>query len=191
MNLELHSDRLVLTPFARTDLDISIEMFSDPEVVRYAGRPMTGTAIRRELASWTRRGGDGYIGIWTISDRQTGEKYGTAAVLPMPIEAKDTDFNLVKPGKIPTGHLEIGYYLKRTAWGRGYATEAGMRLVEFIFQATEVEELVATLESENSASRRVLEKIGFLNRGTMRCYGKESPLYRITRSEWAQLHRPV
>jgi ribosomal-protein-alanine N-acetyltransferase len=189
VNLELHSDRLVLTPLAPTDLDISIEMFTDPEVVRYAGRPMTRTSIHRDLASWTQRGADGYIGIWTISDRRTGEKYGTAAVLPMPIEAKDTDFSLVTPGKIPPGHLEIGYYLKRTAWGRGYATEAGRRLLEFIFRETEVEELVATLDSENTASRRVLEKIGFLNSGTMRCYGKESPVYRITRSEWARLDR--
>ena len=39
------------------------------------------------------------------------------------------------------------------------------------------------------ASRRVLEKIGFLNSGTMHCYGKESPFYRITRSEWARLDR--
>jgi RimJ/RimL family protein N-acetyltransferase len=184
MNLELHSERLVLTPFAPTDLDISLEMFTDPEVTKFAGRCMTRAAIRRELPKWTRRGGDGCIGIWCVSDRETGEKYGSAALLPMPIEEKDTDFSLVAPGKIPDSDIEIGYYLKRSAWGRGYATEASRRLLEFVFHETELWELVATFDQENTASRHVLEKIGFTNRGTRRCYGKESPFYRITRAEF-------
>ena len=184
MNLELYSERLVLTPFATTDLDISLEMFTDPEVTRYAGRCMTKAAICKQLPNWTRRGGDGCIGIWCVSDRRTGEKYGTAALLPMPIEEKDTDFSLVAPGKIPDGDIEIGYYLKRSAWGRGYATEASRRLLEFVFEETGLRELVATFDQENAASRHVLEKIGFINRGTGRCYGKENPFYRITRAEF-------
>lgn len=190
MNLELHSERLVLTPFAPTDLDISLEMFTDPEVTKYAGRCMTRAAICKEIPKWTRRGGDGCIGIWCLSDRQTGEKYGTAALLPMPIEEKDTDFGLVAPGKIPEGDIEIGYYLKRSAWGRGYATEASRRLIEFVFQETELRELVATFDRENAASRNVLEKIGFINRGTMRCYGQQSPCYRITRAEFLDSTSP-
>jgi len=190
MNLELHSERLVLTPFAPTDLDISLEMFTDPEVTKYAGRCMTRAAICKEIPKWTRRGGDGCIGIWCLSDRQTGEKCGTAALLPMPIEEKDTDFSLVAPGKIPEGDIEIGYYLKRSAWGRGYATEASRRLLEFVFRETELRELVATFDRENTASRHVLEKIGFVNRGTMRCYGQQSPCYRITRAEFLDSTSP-
>jgi ribosomal-protein-alanine N-acetyltransferase len=127
MNLELRSERLALTPFAPTDLDLCLEMFTDPEVVEYVGGPMTKAAIGNEMSNWTKRGGDGCIGIWCISDRGTGEKYGSVALLPMPIEEDDTDFSLVTPGKMPEGDVEIGYFFKRSAWGRGYAIERSGR----------------------------------------------------------------
>ena len=109
MNLELHSERLALTPVAPTDLDLCLEMFTDPEVAEYVGGPMTKAAISNEMSNWTKRGGDGCIGIWCISDLGNGEKYGSAALLPMPVEEDDTDFSLVTPGKMPEGDVEIGY----------------------------------------------------------------------------------
>jgi len=187
MNLDLHSQRLILAPFAPDDLDLSFEMFTDPAVVKYAGGVMSKTAILRNLPNWTKRGGNGCIGIWTISDRSTGEKYGSAALLPMPIEEEDTDYNLVIPGKMPEGDIEIGYFLKRSAWGYGYATEACHRLLRFAFQETPLQEVVATFDKENLASRNVLEKAGFADRGTMQCYGKDGLNFRITYDEWSRL----
>jgi RimJ/RimL family protein N-acetyltransferase len=187
MTLELHSQRLILKPYTPDDLDLSLEMFTDPAVAKYAGEVMSEPAINRKMSDWTKRGGDGCIGIWTVSDRSTGEKYGSAALLPMPIEEEDTDYSLVVPGKMPNGKIEIGYFLKRSAWGCGYATEACRRLLQFAFQETPLKEVVATFHKENRASRNVLEKAGFTDRGTMRCYGKDGLNFRITRDEWSQL----
>lgn len=187
VNLELHSQRLVLAPYSRDDIDLSLEMFTDPAVVKYAGEVMSESAVKRSVANWTRRGGDGYIGIWTVSDRGTGEKYGSAALLPMPIEERKTDFSLVVPGELPEGHIEIGYFFKRSAWGRGYATEASRRLLKFVFEETPLKEVVATFHKDNLASRNVLEKSGFIDRGTMRCYGEDGLIFRITRDEWSNL----
>jgi RimJ/RimL family protein N-acetyltransferase len=187
ISLELRSERLALTPFAPTDLDLCLEMFTNPEVVAYAGKPMSEAAISGEMSNWTKRGGNGCIGIWCISDRETGEKYGSAALLPMPIEEDDTDYSLVIPGKMPEGDVEIGYFLKRSAWGRGYATEACRRLLDFAFQETPLKEVVATLDKENTASINVLEKAGFVDHGTMRCYGEDGPNYRMARDEWSRL----
>lgn len=191
MNLELHSERLALTPFALTDLDLCLEMFTDPEVAEYVGGPKTKATINNKMSNWTKRGGDGCIGIWCISDRGTGEKYGSAALLPMPVEEDDTDFSLVTPGKMPEGDVEIGYFLRRSAWGRGYATEASRRLLDFVFQETPLIEVVATINKENKASRNVLIKAGFVDHGTMRSYGEDGPIYRITRDEWSKLQRSV
>lgn len=187
MNLNLHSKRLTLAPFTRGDLDLSVEMFTDPAVVRYAGKVMSEPEIKEKASNWTRRGGDGCIGIWTVSDRMTGEKYGSAALLPMPIEEDDTDYSLVVPGQMPTDDVEIGYFLKCSAWGCGYATEACRRLLQFAFQETPLKEVVATFHRENLASRNVLAKAGFTDRGTMRCYGKVGLNFRITRDEWSKL----
>lgn len=187
MNLDLYSQRLVLSPFTPDDLDLSFEMFTDPAVVKYTGGVMSEQAIMSSVPDWTKRGGDGCIGIWTISDRKSGEKYGSAALLPMPIEEEHTVYSLVIPGEMPTGDIEIGYFLKRSAWGRGYATEACRRLLQFAFQETPLTEVVATFDKGNLASRNVLEKAGFTDRGTMRCYGKDGLNFRITRDEWSKL----
>lgn len=184
MNLELHSDRLTMKPFTQDDLDLSLEMFTDPTVVKYAGGVMSKREILESVANWTRRGGNGCIGIWTITGRSTGEKYGSAALLPMPVEASDTDYSLVIPGKMPAGDVEVGYYLKRSAWGYGYATEACRRLLQFAFEESPLQEVVATCDEKNLASRNVLEKAGFTDCGTMRCYGDDGLNFRITRREW-------
>jgi RimJ/RimL family protein N-acetyltransferase len=165
-------------------------MFTDPQVVRYAGDVLSEQQIKEKASTWAKRGAGGWIGIWTISDRESGEKYGSVALLPMPIEEGDTDYDLVVPGQVPKGHIEIGYYLKRSAWGFGYATEACRRLLQFAFQETPLTEVVATFHKDNLASRNVLEKSGFADRGIMRCYGKDGLNFRITRDEWSKLQLP-
>ena len=174
-----------MAPFKTDDLDLSLEMWTDPAVVRYSGAVMSESEIREKLPDWTRRGADGYIGIWTVSDRRTGEKFGSAALLPMPVEEGATDFSLVVPGEIPAADIEIGYYLKRPAWGFGYATEACRRLLQFVFEATPLIEVVATFHAENLASRKVLERLGFTDHGMMQCYGGNGINFRITRDEWS------
>lgn len=187
MNLLLHSERLTLSPYEVTDIDLSIEMFTDPEVLKYAGGALGEDEIRGQMANVTNRGGNGCIGIWRISDRNTGEKLGSAALLPMPVEEKDTDYSLVVPGRMPEGDVEIGYFLKRSAWGKGYATEACKRLIQMAFEESPLTEIVANFEEGNVASRNVLEKLGFVNHGTMRCYGTDGPNYRLTRDEWLSM----
>lgn len=185
MKLELKSDRLLIRPVEVNDLDLCLELFTDPDVLKYAGGAQTEEEIRGEMPNWIKRGGrDGCIGIWCICDRTSGEKYGSVALLPIPVDEDDTDFSLVVPGTMPDGEVEVGYFLKQSAWGRGYATEACIRVLQFAFQESPLQEVVATFEEENAASIRVLQKSGFVDRGRMKSYGEDSPIYRITRDEW-------
>lgn len=189
MNLELFTERLQLSPFVADDVDLAIELFTDPEVLKFAGGAVDEDEIRTDLPNWLKRGGNGCIGIWRVSVRDNGEKIGTVALLPMPIEEDDTDFSLVIPQQMPAGDVEIGFFLKRSAWGNGYATEASKRLLQFAFEASPLTEVVATFEAGNAASRQVLLKTGFVDRGTRRCYSEDGPDYRITREEWLELQQ--
>ena len=63
MKLELHTERLLLTPLAPTDLDVAFEMFTDPEVVAYVCEVMNKETICVEMSDWVKRGGNGCIGI--------------------------------------------------------------------------------------------------------------------------------
>jgi ribosomal-protein-alanine N-acetyltransferase len=189
MNLVLCSKRLTLTPFDGPDFDLAMEMFTDPDVLRYAGGVMDEDEIREQMSNWIKRGGNGCIGIWSVSDRGNGEKLGSAALLPMPIDEDDTDFGLVIPGQMPDGDVEIGYFLKRSVWGKGYATEACKRLLQMAFEESPLTEVVATFDAGNIASENVLRKAGFSDRGVRRSYGEDGANYRITRDEWNRWQR--
>ena len=58
--------------------------------------------------------------------------------------------------------IEIGYWLARDAWGRGYATEASRAVLAWAMSAEgpALERVVGVTLPENNASKRVLEKIG-------------------------------
>jgi RimJ/RimL family protein N-acetyltransferase len=191
MDLVLITDRLRLTPLVAEDVDIALEMFTDPEVVKYFSDVMSEVEVRHEMSYATQRGGNGGIGIWRIADRKTGEKLGDTYLLPLPVDEDDTDFSLVVMGQMPGADIEIGYFLKRSAWGRGYATEVCKRLLQFAFQDVSLNEVVATLDENHVASKKVLEKSGMLDRGRMRSYGKDNPIYRITRDEWNEFQQSL
>ena len=187
MQLILTSERLLLRPLAETDVDLGIEMGTDPQVMRYVGEVETRDQVIRDMAKYVRRCAGGSIGIWCVTDRATQEKLGTAVLLPLPIDEDDTNWDLVAGDDLPEGEIEIGYILKRAAWRRGYATEACRRLLKFAFEETPLEELVGVTDPENTTSRRVLEKCGLTYEGMRRAYAAQCPGYRITRRQWHDL----
>jgi RimJ/RimL family protein N-acetyltransferase len=63
-------------------------------------------------------------------------------------------------GRCASGKVELGYWIAREHWGRGFATEAGFALVE-IARALGLPSLEASHFLDNPASGRVLEKLGF------------------------------
>lgn len=187
MNLTFKSDRLVFRPLSETDLDLAIEQWTDPDVVKYvADKTYTEEELAEEMPIVVRRCAGGCIGIWCLIDKATMEKLGTALLLPMPVELDDTDWDLVVGDQIPEGDIEIGYILKKSAWGKGYATEACKRLLKFAFEESPLEEVVATIDAENATSRKVLEKSGLIYQGLVRAYAVDIPGFRITRQQWKQ-----
>ncbi len=187
MDLVLFTERLRLAPFVADDIDLALEMWTDEDVAKYVCNVMTEAEIHEDMVNSSKRGGNGGIGLWCVSDRRSGEKLGDSYLLPLPIDKDDTDFSLVVMGQMPDAEIEIGYFLKRSAWGRGYATEICERLLQFAFQEVGLNEVVASVHEENVASRKVLEKCGLINSGRTRCYGKDSPIYRISRDKGIEL----
>ena len=67
-------------------------------------------------------------------------------------------------GRRPSGSVELGYWIARGHWGRGFATEAGRALID-IARALGIGRLEASHFLDNPASGRVLEKLGFESTG--------------------------
>ena len=61
----------------------------------------------------------------------------------------------------PDGDVELGYWITRDHWGRGYASEAGRAMVAFARGVLKLERLVAGHFLDNPASGSVLRKLGF------------------------------
>lgn len=64
----------------------------------------------------------------------------------------------------PSGSAELGYWIARAHWSRGYATEAGRHLIE-IARTLGLPRLEGSHFIDNPASGRVLEKLGFVPTG--------------------------
>ncbi len=162
MNLRLNSERLLLRPLVATDLDLMIALYTDPEISKFIDGPHSKEHIAVQMSNYTKRGGGGCIGAWCVIEQATGEKVGTAELLPLPIDRDETDFSLIEGPELPDAEIEIGYALKKSAWGKGYATEAARRLLAFAFEETQLSEVVGVIDPRNGASRSVLTKSGLI-----------------------------
>jgi RimJ/RimL family protein N-acetyltransferase len=188
MNLLFESERLLFRPLQESDLDLAIEQWTDPEVAKFVGgKTYTEAELIEQMPIVTRRCAGGCIGNWCLIEKATQEKLGTANLLPMPVDLDDTDWDLVVGEEVPAGDIEIGYVLKNRAWGKGYATEACKRILKFAFEQSPLEEIIASTDTKNAASRHVLEKCGFSNIGLIQSYGEPSSGFRMTKQKWLQL----
>lgn len=146
----LETERLTLRRFTADDVENLVELDSDPDVMRYinGGRPTPRDEIENDvlpafLAYYERD--DGY-GFWAAVEKSTGRFVGWFHLRP----AQDA----------PPGEVELGYRLRASAWGKGYATEGSRALVDKGFAELGVERVFATTMTVNVASRRVVEKAG-------------------------------
>jgi RimJ/RimL family protein N-acetyltransferase len=184
MRVFLETERLVLRRFTEADVDNLFELDSDPDVMRFltGGRPTPRDVIRNEtlprfLRYYERFEG---LGFWAAIERSTGEFLGWFEFRP-------------QEGGGPE-EVELGYRLRRSAWGKGYATEGSRALIRKGFTELGVRRVLASTMAVNVASRRVMEKAGLtLARTFHRSWpdpieGAEhgEVEYALTKADWEQ-----
>jgi len=97
----------------------------------------------------------------------------------------------------PGGAAELGYWITRTCWGLGYATEAARAAVSIAFDGLRLPALVSGHFADNPASGRVLRKLGFRPSGTTTRYSAarsgDAPSidYRLDSGHWAMPPRQI
>jgi RimJ/RimL family protein N-acetyltransferase len=140
--VRLETSRLLLRPLDRGDLDDFVALHSDPEVTRFV-RPLDREAASARLdadaAEWRQRG----HGILAIVERDSGAFLGRCGLKRWP-QFEET---------------ELGWVLRRQAWGRGYATEAAGACVEWAFSAFDLPFVTAMINRDNRRSLRVAERL--------------------------------
>jgi RimJ/RimL family protein N-acetyltransferase len=177
----LETPRLVLRRFTVDGEDNLFELDSDPEVTRYltGGLPTPREQIRDRmipfhLAAYERLG---RLGTWA-AESAAGEFLGWFHFRPGP----DGD----------AANVDLVYRLRRAQWGKGYATEGSLALIETGFTRLGADRVFAHAMTGNAASRRVMEKCGLRlvrtapYEGTWPVEGAEhgEVEYALTRPEW-------
>ena len=184
MQVYLETERLVLRRFTEADVDNLFELDSDPEVMRFltGGKPTPREVIRNEtlpriLHYYERFKG---FGFWAAIEKTSEEFLGWFEFRPP--EGSDSDI------------VELGYRLRRSAWGKGYATEGSRALIRKGFSELGVQRVVAQTMTVNIASRRVMEKAGLTLERTLHQSWPE-PIegaeqgeveYRLRKADWEQ-----
>jgi RimJ/RimL family protein N-acetyltransferase len=139
----LRTERLLLREWRDDDLDAHAAMAADPEVMRFIGAPLDRAGAWRQMAvhagHWALRG----YGNWVVE--ADGRMIGRAG--------------LWNPEGWPG--LELGWKLARSAWGKGYATEAARAAMEWAWRELRAPGLISVIRPENTRSIRVAERLGF------------------------------
>lgn len=159
----LETKRLLLRKWTAADADALFEIMRDAEVVRYIadGKPFTMEKVLEFLAwaeSCERENG---VCRWKVVEKSSGEIIGSCG--------------FARPHG--TEEIELGYLFARRAWGKGYATEIAGATADYGFKNLGFREIIAITDVENTASQKVLEKIGFRARGIEIFNGEESLVY--------------
>jgi RimJ/RimL family protein N-acetyltransferase len=147
----LETERLRLRRFEPADVDRLVELDSDPEVMKYItyGQPTPRERYEREIIPrWLAfQETMPLLGYWAAESRAGGDVLGW--------------FHL-RPDRFDAGEQELGYRLRRDAWGQGLATEGGCALVAYGFERAGADKISARTLAANAGSRRVMEKCGLL-----------------------------
>lgn len=168
---ELETDRLLLRHWRAEDHKPFAALCADVEVMRWIGDGSTRTAeqasaaIARFEREWDERG----YGLFAIELRETGELIGFTGL-------SRPDF---MPELLPP--VEIGWRLARAHWGKGYVTEAAIAALAFGVRLPVCEEIVSICQTGNSASSRIMLKIGleFDGRSIDQTYNRPVEIYRL------------
>jgi RimJ/RimL family protein N-acetyltransferase len=158
MREPLLTDRLILRDIAEADAEVLFDLDSDSEVMRYIGpRPAPDVAGYRERTRTVHLPYQAHPwhGIRIVLDRASSEFLGWAFARPA------TDFKFARDvGWTRPGEVGGGYRYRRSAWGRGLATEAATPLVRIALADPATTAVVACALAGNAGSLRVLEKLG-------------------------------
>lgn len=166
----LETERLLLRMFREQDFEDYAAIFSDRQVTRYLGdgEPLSRATAWRSMAfivgHWQLRG----YGMWAVEERHSGVVIGRIGF-----------FN-------PEGWpgFEIGWTLKPTYWGKGYATEGAKAALNYGFNNLDKDHIISLIYPENIRSIKVAQRLGEKLEDKTTLFDKEVLIYGISRETW-------
>lgn len=159
----LTTSRLILREMTSTDLDHMAALLGDPEVMRYYPAPKS----RNEAQAWIdwnqRLYRERGFGLWAITLRATREFVGDCGLTPQRVDSIE--------------EIEVGYHIRASLQGNGYATEAVAACRDFARDVFGLRRLIAIIDPANIPSQRVAVKIGLKQEKRTTVFGSQRVIY--------------
>ena len=169
----LESECLILEPWESADWLSLRAIATDVEVMHYitGGVPWSDEEVQafveRQRNCYAARG----FCRWKLTEKGGGEFAGFCGV------------GFWRNGLEP----EIGWWLARRCWGRGLATEAARVALDDVFERTDLDRIVSIARPANTASTRIMQKLGLRFECEFESEDVELVRYAIHRAEWVSL----
>ena len=180
----LETERLILRPFREDDLDALYAIHSDAGNARYLyNEPRDRDDVRALLDRKIGSAAVSAEGDWlsaAVVLRQAGELIGDCSLQWASREHRQG---------------EIGFIFNRAYHGHGYATESARVLLQIAFNDLRLHRVVGRLEPRNTASARVLERLGMrreahlIENEHVKGEWQSEVVYAMLASEWAAMSR--
>jgi ribosomal-protein-alanine N-acetyltransferase len=148
----LKTERLILKSYETSDKSDFIALFTDAAVMRYVGDGVL--TEKKAEAFWRKLFERLYpqnFNIWAVTVKEDSEYVGHAGIYPRPTKKEEWEFV---------------YFLKQSAWGKGYATELARIIIEYGFEELNLPEVFTSVDDAHSASIAVMKKAGM----KFKCY---------------------
>lgn len=159
MQFYLETERLLMRDVLETDIKGMFELDSNPFVHKYLGnKPIKTKEKAAEIIQFIQHQyKDLGIGRFATIEKSSGEFIGWSGL------KLNTGEKEALNGK--TEFYDIGYRFIPRYWGKGYASESSLAILEFGFTKLEIKTICGAAEKANKASNKVLQKIGlkFIN----------------------------
>jgi [ribosomal protein S5]-alanine N-acetyltransferase len=172
MLIQLETARTYLRNLTVADTEMFYSLNLDPEVMKYTGEnPFKSLddakKFLRDYDQYQKYG----VGRLAVIEKGTGEFLGWCGLKYSP----EGNF------------YDLGYRFFRTNWGKGFATETSFAILEFGFRQRGLGEIVGRAYTVNTASIKVLEKIGMTYRKDFEYEGKQAVWYSMTKGEYQSM----
>ncbi len=165
------SERLYARESTPSDAENAYALNLDWEVIRYTGDPPFESVeeARGFLESYDAFEKTG-MGRWYVFLKETGEFIGWCGL---------------KLHRDPEGDwVDLGYRFLKKHWNKGYATEASAACLDYGFENLEMDFVIAEADQRNTASIRVMKKLGFSFYEETQYEGIPCVKYKMTKAEW-------
>jgi len=148
------SNRLGFRKWSLNDLDAFAQLNADKQVMQHFPKTLTRKETRACIVRFQKHHDDFGFNYYATELKETGEFIG---FIGLAYQNFESDF---------TPNIDVGWRLKKSAWGKGFATEGAKKCLEVGFKQLKINKIIATCTLQNISSEKVMQKIGMQKVGT-------------------------